>query len=196
MVIGMPLVCLLIGLLIKVVNIYHKQKALMLMERLFGSSFVKLACFIVHQDAHIVPFATIVLIALIIIAHGSDSVLAGYASCIHIITRFGKLHYILTCIMISNCLFQRNYRSFFIFVSSTAFLCLYVFSMCWVNIIMTMQENSSSLLEALIKSPVSGMLITYTFTVSWFVGGLSAFHLYLVITNQVPFSSSFKVKVR
>ncbi|KAL8208195.1 hypothetical protein R6Q57_007607 [Mikania cordata] len=75
------------------------------------------------------------------------------------------------------------------FVSSTALLCFYVFTMCWVNIIMNMQDNSSSLWEAIMKSPVSGILISYTFTVQWFVGGLSAFHLYLVITNQTTYEN-------
>lgn len=74
------------------------------------------------------------------------------------------------------------------FVSSTALLCLYVFSMCCINIIMFMQQNGSSFWEAILKSPVSGILIGYTFTVQWFVGGLSAFHIYLIFTNQVRFS--------
>ncbi|KAI3694114.1 hypothetical protein L1987_77075 [Smallanthus sonchifolius] len=93
------------------------------------------------------------------------------------------------CPWVGQCIGKRNYRSFFMFVSSTALLCFYVFTMCWVNIIMTMQENGSSLWEAMMKSPVSGILISYTFTVQWFVGGLSAFHLYLVITNQTTYEN-------
>ncbi|XP_035830396.1 probable protein S-acyltransferase 7 isoform X2 [Helianthus annuus] len=93
------------------------------------------------------------------------------------------------CPWVGQCIGRRNYRSFFLFVTSTALLCFYVFAICWVNIIMTMQENGSSILEAIVKSPVCGILITYTFTVQWFVGGLSAFHLYLVITNQTTYEN-------
>ncbi|GKG60889.1 hypothetical protein Tco_0616705, partial [Tanacetum coccineum] len=48
------------------------------MERWLGSNFVKLACFIVHHDAHTAAFAITVLIALIIIAHGLDNVSVRY----------------------------------------------------------------------------------------------------------------------
>nr|XP_043608554.1 probable protein S-acyltransferase 7 [Erigeron canadensis] len=93
------------------------------------------------------------------------------------------------CPWVGQCIGKRNYRSFFMFVSSLAILCTYVFAMCWINIIMIMQENSSGIWEALMKSPISGILITYTFTASWFVGGLSAFHIYLVITNQTTYEN-------
>lgn len=84
---------------------------------------------------------------------------------------------------------QRNYRFFFMFVSSTTMLCLYVFAFCWVNIRKIMNAHDCNLWKAFLKCPVSGILILYTFVAAWFVGGLTAFHLYLIFTNQVLFSS-------
>ena len=84
---------------------------------------------------------------------------------------------------------QRNYRFFFMFVSSTTMLCLYVFAFCWVNIRKIMDAHDCNLWRAFLKCPVSGILILYTFVAAWFVGGLTAFHLYLIFTNQVLFSS-------
>jgi palmitoyltransferase ZDHHC9/14/18 len=75
------------------------------------------------------------------------------------------------------------------FVSSTTILCLYVFAFCWVNVRKIMDAYHCNLWRAFLKSPVSGILVLYTFIAAWFVGGLTAFHIYLIITNQVLISS-------
>ncbi|EHA8590909.1 S-acyltransferase [Cocos nucifera] len=75
------------------------------------------------------------------------------------------------------------------FVSSATFLCLYVFAFCWVNLKKIMEAYECNLWKALLKSPVSGILILYTFVVVWFVGGLTAFHLYLICTNQTTYEN-------
>jgi hypothetical protein len=80
---------------------------------------------------------------------------------------------------------QRNYRFFFMFVSSTTVLCIYVFAFCWVNLRRIMDTHQCKIGRALLKSPISGLLILYTFIAVWFVGGLTSFHLYLISTNQV-----------
>ncbi|KAK9003940.1 hypothetical protein V6N11_001759 [Hibiscus sabdariffa] len=41
----------------------------------------------------------------------------------------------------------------------------------------------------MIKTPASIVLIVYTFVAMWFVGGLSAFHLYLISTNQTTYEN-------
>jgi len=48
-----------------------------------------------------------------------------------------------------------------------------------------MTAEKTTIWKAMIKTPASIVLIVYTFISMWFVGGLTAFHLYLISTNQV-----------
>ncbi|KAK8993278.1 hypothetical protein V6N11_033379 [Hibiscus sabdariffa] len=52
-----------------------------------------------------------------------------------------------------------------------------------------MAEYHCNLWSAFAKSPVSGILILYTFMTAWFVGGLTVFHLYLIVTNQTTYEN-------
>lgn len=76
------------------------------------------------------------------------------------------------------------------FVSSATVLCIYVFAFCWVNIGKIMDRHECTFGRAVLKSPISAILMLYTFVAVWFVGGLTSFHLYLISTNQVSFLSS------
>ncbi|GAB4851812.1 hypothetical protein Ancab_031211 [Ancistrocladus abbreviatus] len=89
------------------------------------------------------------------------------------------------CPWVGQCIGLRNYRFFILFISSSTFLCIYVFTCSLINII----SKGGSIWHAMSHDILSVILVVYCFIAVWFVGGLTVFHMYLMCTNQTTYEN-------
>ncbi|CAA3030812.1 probable S-acyltransferase 1 [Olea europaea subsp. europaea] len=92
------------------------------------------------------------------------------------------------CPWVGQCIGIRNYRFFYMFVSTSTILCIYVFVVSWVNIV-NILHRKDKLWKAMSGDILSAILIVYCFITFWFVGGLTVFHFYLISTNQTTYEN-------
>ncbi|XP_002523676.2 probable protein S-acyltransferase 4 isoform X1 [Ricinus communis] len=89
------------------------------------------------------------------------------------------------CPWVGQCIGIRNYRFFFMFISTATILCIYVFVFSWIHILSRKEHTW----KAITHNILSDFLIVYCFIAVWFVGGLTIFHSYLICTNQTTYEN-------
>ncbi|KAG6532820.1 probable protein S-acyltransferase 4 [Zingiber officinale] len=93
------------------------------------------------------------------------------------------------CPWVGQCIGLRNYRFFSLFISTSTFLCIFIFIFSWLNIIDQRKHYGNSTWKSMKHEVMSLVLIVYIFIMVWFVGGLSVLHCYLMSTNQTTYEN-------
>ncbi|XP_014210173.1 palmitoyltransferase ZDHHC18 [Copidosoma floridanum] len=87
------------------------------------------------------------------------------------------------CPWVGNCVGRRNYRYFYAFIVSLAFLCVFIFACSVTHLIMLTGDNKL-FVEAVKSSPGSVVVGLVCFFSVWSILGLAGFHTYLTTSNQ------------
>jgi palmitoyltransferase ZDHHC9/14/18 len=102
------------------------------------------------------------------------------------------------CPWTGTCIGKGNYRFFYLFVTSTTFMCLFVMAISIVQCVLVSIEEYANvptygfgpcLGNVLKRCPAAILLIIYLFFALTFVGSLCLFHTYLILTNQTTYET-------
>ncbi|KAJ8971879.1 hypothetical protein NQ314_000492 [Rhamnusium bicolor] len=87
------------------------------------------------------------------------------------------------CPWVGNCVGRRNYRYFYMFIVSLAFLAVFIFA-CAVAHLILITKDDRQFLDAVKESPPSVIVAIICFFSVWSILGLAGFHTYLTTSNQ------------
>lgn len=87
------------------------------------------------------------------------------------------------CPWVGNCVGRRNYRFFYMFIVSLAFLAVFIFA-CAIAHLILMTKEDREFLDAVKESPPSVIVAVICFFSVWSILGLAGFHTYLTTSNQ------------
>ncbi|KAJ8920673.1 hypothetical protein NQ315_004812 [Exocentrus adspersus] len=87
------------------------------------------------------------------------------------------------CPWVGNCVGRRNYRFFYMFIVSLAFLAVFIFACAVAHLILITREDRQ-FLDAVKESPASVIVAIICFFSVWSILGLAGFHTYLTTSNQ------------
>lgn len=87
------------------------------------------------------------------------------------------------CPWVGNCVGRRNYRFFYMFIVSLAFLAVFIFA-CALTHLVLLQTETRDFLDVIRMSPFSLVVSIICFLSVWSVIGLAGFHTYLTSSDQ------------